>query len=328
MQIRNLAAHRLGATLLAGAAVFFTVSCQESHAVPADAPGVAMPGEGQQTFDTPEAAVQALQDAVNNPDKGGMHQLFGPSLSDLVSGDPVEDKNAYENFARKAKEKITLESKSDTEKIIRIGNDGWPFAIPIVQDADGKWYFDTVAGKDEILARRIGRNELATIATMHDYVQAQREYASKDRDGSGVLKFAQRLVSHPGQKDGLYWQSSDDSDQSPFGPLAADAEGQGYGPVSGSRKNPVAYHGYYFHILKTQGPAAPGGAYNYVINGNMIAGFALVAAPAEYGQSGVMTFIVSHQGKVYQKDFGKKTSEMFKTMTTYNPDSTWTLVTE
>jgi hypothetical protein len=282
----------------------------------------------QETFDSPDAASQALVDAVNNPEKGSMTKIFGPELKELISGDPVQDKNNYHLFAERAKEKTRLQKKDDNTCVLYIGQQEWPFAIPIAKRPDGKWFFDTDAGKSEILARRIGANELAAIGVCHAYVQAQQEYAAKDHDGSEILKYAQRLVSTPGKKDGLFWPSADGSDQSPFGPLAADASMEGYAPISGARKDPQPYHGYYFHVLKAQGKSARGGDYSYVINGNMIAGFALVAAPAEYGQSGIMTFIISHHGKIYQKDFGDHTLENFRTMTEYNPDSTWTLVKE
>jgi len=193
-----------------------------------------------------------------------------------------------------------------------------------VRAASGQWFFDTAAGKQEILARRIGRNELESIKVCRAYVEAQREYAGQDRDGSGVAKYAQRLNSHPGQKDGLYWEAMPGAEPSPFGPLAAQAAAEGYATSGVHRHEP--FHGYLYHILTRQGPAAAGGAYDYVINGNMIAGFALVAFPAAYGQGGVMTFIVSHQGKVYQKDLGPQTPDIAAAMTTYNPDETWTQV--
>jgi hypothetical protein len=281
------------------------------------------PGE---VFDSAETAVAALKDAVAKEDHDQLRRIFGPTLQQLTSGDPVADKRNFEQFSKRVTEKARIEMKGDGSAVLLIGKEEWPFPIPLAKDAQGKWYFDTQAGKSEILARRIGKNELDAIDVMRAYVQAQREYASKDRDGDQVLEYAQRLVSHPGQKDGLYWESSDPNDQSPFGPLTAEAGLEGYGPVSGSRRTPTPYHGYVYHVLKAQGAHAPGGAYNYVINGNMIAGFALVASPAEYGKSGVMTFIVNHQGKVYQRDFGAQTPSVFQTMTTYDPGEGWELV--
>src|SRR6185437_14881869 len=197
---------------------------------------------------------------------------------------------------------------------------------------DGKWYYDTSAGKATILARRIGRNELQTIAVCHAYVDAQRSYGSVDRDGDGVLQYAQRLNSHPGKHDGLYWPAAPTQPdqptaetESPFGPLAAQAATEGYtGPVKGAARSP--FHGYLFRILTSQGPHAPGGKYDYIINGRMIAGFALIAYPAKYASSGVTTFIVNQYGQIYQKDLGPNTDTLAPKITSYDPDSTWTAV--
>jgi hypothetical protein len=254
-----------------------------------------------------------------------VHQILGPAWKELVSGDKVEDAKAFKEFAQHAAEQARLEHKDATTSILYVGKDDWPFPIPIAQTPDGKWFFDTEAGKAEILARRIGANELDTIDVCRTYVQAQREYASKDRDGSGVLKYAQHVISSPGKMDGLYWPVNPGEEQSPYGPLIAQAASEGYQPGTGHHQ---PYHGYHFHILKEQGPAAPGGKYNFVINGNMIAGFALVAFPDEYGSSGIMTFIISHQGKLYQKDLGPNTDQIARQMTEYNPDDSWTLVAE
>jgi hypothetical protein len=193
-------------------------------------------------------------------------------------------------------------------------------------EKDGKWFFDTAAGEEELLNRRIGKNELATLEVVRAYVDAQREYASADRDGNGVLQFAQHFLSSPGKKDGLYWPPDLDGEISPLGPLVANAESKGY-RLKGrdSEGNYEPYNGYYFKILTRQGKNAPGGAYNYVINGNMIGGFALVAWPAEYGKSGIMTFIVNQQGFIYQKDLGEKTTKLASSMKRYDPDSSWQL---
>jgi hypothetical protein len=283
----------------------------------------AAPGE---TFDSAEAAEGALKDAVAKEDREHLRRIFGPTARELVSGDPVADKRNFEQFSKRVSEETRIEMKGDGSAVVLIGNEEWPFPIPLAKNEQGKWFFDTQAGKSEILARRIGKNELDAIDVMKAYVQAQREYASKDRDGDEVLEYAQRLVSRPGQKDGLYWESGEANDQSPFGPLTAEAGLEGYGPVRGGRRSPTPYHGYVYHVLRAQGSHAPGGAYSYVINGNMIAGFALIASPAEYGQSGVMTFIVNHQGKVYQRDFGARTRTVFETMTAYDPGEGWELV--
>jgi len=215
-----------------------------------------------------------------------------------------------------------LEKLSDKKSIVYVGPRDWPFPIPIVAGQDGKWFFDTAAGKTEILARRIGRDELETIKVCRAFVQAQREYASQDRDGSGVLKYAQHYRSTPGTHDGLYWEAAAGEEQSPAGPMVAEAALKGY-PTEKSTTGPRPYQGYLFHILTRQGAAAAGGRYDYVVNGNMIAGFALVAYPAKYGSSGVMTFMISHQGVLYERNLGPRTAELVQSMTEFNPDGTW-----
>ena len=283
------------------------------------------PGVGQQQFDTDDQAAAALVAAAKARDRAALDHIFGPSASEFVSGDKVEDENAFDRFVKKAGDHLELEKKDATTSFIDIGKDNWPFPIPVTRLANGRWFFDTEAGKQEILARRIGANELETINVCRAYLEAQREYASADRDGSGVLKYAQHFISKHG-RDGLYWEAGPDEEESPFGPVVAQATLEGYTPGKKDGSGPQPYHGYVYHILTRQGPAAPGGKYDYVINGNMIAGFALVAGPTEYGVSGVMTFIISHQGKLYQKDLGSKTSDIVRTMKEYNPDSSWTLV--
>jgi hypothetical protein len=289
------------------------------------------PAAHQETFATADDAVKALVLACESKDHADMKKIFGPAVKDFVTGDAVEDENDFNAFTDATAERAVLEETSPNAAILHIGKDDWSFPIPLVKTKDGKWYFDTIAGETEILARRIGSDELEAIALCRTYVDAQREYASQDRDGSGVLKYARRLASSPGQHDGLYWPTEDDAKgagPSPFGPLIAAAAAEGYPPISGAHSSPTAYHGYYFHILKAQGASASGGAYDYVINGNMIAGFALVAYPAEYGKSGIMTFIVSHQGTVYQKDLGPNTADLAAKMTQYDPDSSWSVVKE
>jgi hypothetical protein len=281
------------------------------------------PAASQKTFATPDDAVKALVQACDAKDHAQLRKLFGPAGKDFVSGDPVEDENDFNAFTDAASQHAALEERAADTAILHLGKDDWAFPIPIAKAKDGKWYFDTVAGETEILARRIGANELAAIALCRDFVEAQREYAAEDRDGSGVLKYAQRLRSSEGKHDGLYWPPSNGGGQSPFDQVMADADAEGYPAISGSRTHPTAYHGYYFHILKSQGPHAAGGAYDYVINGNMIAGFALVAYPSEYGKSGIMTFIVSHQGKVFESDIGPETAQVAAKMTRYDPGSGW-----
>ena len=288
---------------------------------------VALPGAGraddaQQTmFASPEEAAKALVDAAAKGDTDALVAIFGPDGQDLVtSGDAVADKNARDSFVASTKQAMRLEKVGDDKVILNIGRDDWPLPIPIVKGAAG-WYFDTAEGHEEIINRRIGRNELGAIDVARAYVAAQREYASLVRDGSGLAKFAQKIASSPDKKDGLYWPAVEGADLSPFGPLIAGAVAEGYSTKQTG--TPTPYHGYFFKILKAQGKSAPGGAYDYVINGNMIAGFALVAYPADYGSSGVMTFIVNQQGVVYQQDLGEQTAALAAAMTRYDPDATW-----
>jgi hypothetical protein len=284
----------------------------------------AMAADQKQTmFATPEEAAKAIIDAAAKDDTATLMAILGSEGDNVISsGDEVADKAALDRFAAAAKQATRLEKVGDDKVIINVGSDDWPMPIPIVKGTDG-WYFDTAAGEDEIINRRIGRNELGAIDVCRAYVQAQREYAGKDRDGSGVLKFAQKVTSSPNKKDGLYWPASSDGDVSPFGPLVADAMKEGYQKKG---DQPIPYHGYYFKVLRAQGSHAPGGDYDYVINGNMIGGFALVAWPAEWAVSGVMTFIVNQQGIVYQKDLGDQTDAIVAKMAKYDPDSTWAKV--
>jgi len=285
------------------------------------------PGAGQQQFDTDAQAAAALVAAAKARDHDALNHIFGPSADEFVSGDKVEDEKAFGRFTTNAGEHLELEKKDGKTSVIDIGKDNWPFPIPLTRLSNGKWFFDTEAGKQEILDRRIGANELETIKVCRAYLEAQREYASSDRDGGGVLKYAQHFMSHNG-KDGLYWAAAPGEEESPFGPLVAQATTEGYTPGQKNGPGPQPYHGYVFHILTRQGPAAPGGKYDYIINGNMIAGFGLVACPIEYGTSGVMTFIISHQGKLYQKDLGSRTANLGWSVKEFNPDSSWTLVTD
>ena len=269
------------------------------------------------TFPTPQAAAQALVDAVKSGDKQAILAVLGSDAQDIVSsGDPVQDKESAEKFTTSAQQMMHVDQTTDGIDIMSIGADDWPFPIPIVKRGEG-WFFDTLAGKQELLNRRIGANELDTIEVCRGYVDAQRDYASEVRDDSGVMKYAERLISSEGKHDGLYWPPKEGEAASPFGPLVAEAQEEGYG------KKGAPYHGYCYRVLTAQGKAAPGGAYSYIINGNMIAGFALVAYPAQYGSSGVMTFIVNQQGVVYQKDLGLKTDVIAKAMKMYNPDPSW-----
>jgi hypothetical protein len=283
---------------------------------------------GEEQFSSPQAAVDALKTAVESQDTNALHAIFGPTGHSLVSADMVEAVVEREAFIRRLKEKIAIVPDSDTRQSLKLGADAWPFPIPLVK-TNGQWFFDTGAGEEEILNRRIGANELGAIRVCRAYVQAQREYASVARNPDEVLAYAQHLRSTPGTHDGLYWSMRTGDEISPLGPLIAQAHFEGYRRGTKILTEPqTPYHGYYFKILTRQGKHAAGGKYNYVINGRMIAGFALVAWPAEWGNTGVMTFIVSQQGKIYQKNLGAKTSSIAQSMSSYDPDATWALTKE
>src|SRR5882724_6003848 len=254
--------------------------------------------EGEQPFDSPEGALTALTNAAIARDTNAVHAIFGPIGQALVSPDVVQATEGFNLFVERLKEKATLLRESDTKDVLVIGADGWPFPIPVVKGTDGKWFFDTAAGKSEILNRRIGADELGAIDVCLAYVDAQREYAGKDRNTNEVLEYAQELMSAPGTHDGLYWPVKTDTDEvSPLGPLIAEAREEGYHRRTGLlTEEQTPYHGYYFRILTRQGAHAPGGKYNYIINGHMIGGFALVAWPAEWGNTGIMTFVVNQRG--------------------------------
>ncbi len=279
----------------------------------------------QRTFASPEEAVKALVEALKSKDIKALEAIFGPGSKDLVSsGDPVSDSAGYDRFIQRYEEKSRLQEESAEKSILYLGNDDWPFAIPIVKKGD-LWHFDVKEGRDEILARRIGRNEWNTIQTCLAYVDAQREYALEDWTGDGFLEYAQKFFSDPGKKNGLYWEVKAGEKPSPLGPLIAEAAKQGYAKKKGKTS---PYHGYYFRILKAQGKNAPGGAYDYMAKGKMIGGFALVAYPAKYASSGIMTFIVNHDGVVYQKNLGPKTGKLAQAIKAFDPDGTWEKVKE
>jgi len=283
-------------------------------------------------FPTPEAAMQALVTAGQSKDQAALARLFGSSAEDLLSGDPVEDAKDLEELHVAVQESTELRKDGDSKYTVLVGKDKFPFALPIVRQ-DTQWLFDTKAGLDELFNRRVGEDELSAIETCRAYVLAQWEYFTEgDHDNDGVAEYAQRFISSPGERNGLYWETSEDENPSPFGKLVTDARTEGYsmGRRTGSRPagppRGLPYHGYRFRILKGQGPHAPGGQYGYVINGNMIAGYALVAYPDKWGASGVMTFIVNQQGRVYQKNLGRDTATIATAMTEYDPDPSWKLV--
>ena len=279
----------------------------------------------QKTFSSPEGAVQAVIQAAEKNDTSSLLQLFGPAGKDIVeSGDADEDKTSRAQFAQLARERMEIhKDPSNPDKItVSIGTEDWPFPVPLVRQ-NGAWRFDSAEARVEILARRIGANEMNAMEVCRGYVEAQMEYASQPRNGSKVLQYAQRIDSSPGKQEGLYWEPANGAPE-PIVPKAlAEAAAANYGKP-GFRH----YHGYYFRVVKAQGPDATGGAFNYIVNGSMIGGFALVAWPAEYAVSGVRTFIISHQGILYEKDLGPNTTTLARQMTRFNPDKTWRPVSQ
>jgi hypothetical protein len=287
-----------------------------------------MAAASQKLFSSPEDALKGLVEAVKAEDKAALDQIFGPSAKDLRSSDEVQAAAEFEEFTRHVAEKTSLVKENDSKVIIYLGNENWPFPIPLVKRND-QWFFDTEAGKEEILNRRIGEDELTAILVCRTYVKAQRDYVLKDWDGDGILAYAQKLRSDPGKKNGLFWRHAPGEAVSPLGELVAQARMEGYKKTkSVFKEQPAPFHGYYFKILTKQGEHAPGGKYNYIINGNMVGGFGLVAFPSNWGKSGVMAFIVNQQGKVFQKNLGPDTLKIVQEMQSYDPDETWTPVKE
>jgi hypothetical protein len=275
----------------------------------------------QKSFASPRQAVDTLLAAVRANDDAALLAILGPDSEDLIfSGDEVADRNGRARFLTAYEEKNSIEPEAEDRVMLQVGARDYPFPIPLVRQGP-TWRFDTQAGKEEILNRRIGRNELHTIEVMHAYVDAQREYACLKRGGEGA-EFAQKLTSSPGKKDGLYWQTEEGGEESPFGPLIARAAEEGYrGGLD--EVPPEPFHGYYFKILTAQGGHATGGPFDYVVGGKMVLGFALVAYPAKYGASGIMTFIVNQEGVIYEKDLGQETAAAAAAMTAFDPDGTW-----
>ena len=283
---------------------------------------MASAANAQQSFKTMEEAADALVSAARTGDRKRILTVLGRGGADIVSsGDAIADASARNRVIEAYDAKHLLVMEGTDKAVLIIGQEDWPFPIPLVRK-DSTWRFDTAAGREEILYRRIGRNELNAIETCLAYVDAQQEYAEQGVAGNGV--YAQRIASRPGKKDGLYWPAQSSADESPLGELAASAAAEGY--RAGQQRAP--YHGYYYKILTRQGPNASGGALDYVVRGRMIGGFALVAYPAEYMNSGVMTFLVNHQGNVYEKDLGPNTARIAAGMTAFNPDNTWRRVTD
>jgi len=281
----------------------------------------------QRFFASPDEALQALIAAVTAKDHTTLKAIFGPMAQELEPGDPVEQAAEFNHFAGELIERNELIKEGETKATLIIGDEKWPFPVPIVKK-DSVWLFDTEAGREEILTRRIGHNELLAIKVCRAYLDAQREYYTMaEQDGDQIPKYAQRLFSSPSKRDGLYWPTAKGDKESPLGPLVAAAREEGYMQKRApGEKGRRPFHGYYFRILKQQGSHAPGGKFNYIINNNMVAGHALVAFPARWGVSGIMTFIVNQRGRVYQKNLGPKTAEIARKMKEYNPDLTWKLV--
>jgi hypothetical protein len=279
----------------------------------------AQPPAAQPAFATPEEAIHAVGDAAGHNDTAALSKLFGPGGKDLV--EPADDAGARENranFAKMVHEKIQIErDPTNLNRVtFSVGADGWPFPIPLVRNQAGHWSFDAAQGKMEVLARRVGRNELNAMEVCRGYVEAQMAYANVDRDADAILEYAQRIVSSPGKQDGLYWEGQP-------GNLVPKSFADAAEAVAEAGKKPEPYHGYFYRILKAQGPAADGGAMSYVVKGEMIGGFALAAWPAEYGVTGVKTFIVNHRGIVYEKDLGPTTATLARQMTQFNPGMGW-----
>ena len=279
----------------------------------------------QQVFPSPNAAVSALVAADKADDTKSLSSILGPDSDQVLSsGDPVADKNAREDFARRYQEMHRLAYDDQGRVILYVGAGNWPVPIPLVKKDSG-WIFDTAAGKEELLFRRIGRNELFTIKVLEDLANAQSEYASEAHDGAEG-QFAQKILSDPGKHNGLYWEAAEGQPESPIGPLVASATAEGYKKDSGG--SPVPFHGYYYKVLEGQGKNAPGGAKKYLIDGKMINGFAFLAYPAEYRASGVMTFMINQNGVIVQKDLGPDTAKLASAIVEYNPDKTWQEVDE
>jgi hypothetical protein len=277
-------------------------------------------GARQKSFLSPEEAVQALLDAAKNNNTQSLLQVLGPEAQSFINtGDAVSDRASRARFVQAYEEAHALVQSGDTKAILQIGKDAWPFPIPLVKSSTS-WRFDSKAGKEEILNRRIGRNELDVIQVCLAYVDAQREYYMRNPQHVALLQYASKFVSTKGKRDGLYWETTADEPPSPLGALVAQARREGYKRTA---SKPIPYHGYYYKMLTGQGPKAPGGAYDYVVRGQMLGGFAMVAYPAQYGSSGIMTFIVNHDGVVYQKDLGPNTTAVAQSMTKFNPDETW-----
>jgi len=293
-------------------------------AMPAHAADTSKRTTAQKTFASPEQAADALAAAWHSGDMAALLEIFGPAGEKLVSsGDPVAEKDAHERLAASYDKGHRIETESDTKAVLILGGEEWPYPIPVVRQGSS-WRFDVKAGEEQILDRRIGRNEMHAIEVCLTYVEAQRDYAAKDPLGNGLREYAQKVASTDGKHDGLFWRPAGSGEESPLGPLVAVAEAKGYKVASAEGQAP--FQGYYYRILTAQGATAPGGAKNYIAGGHMTGGFALISFPAKYGDSGVMTFIVNQSGIVFEKNLGPDTASIASHMTEYNPDKSWKVV--
>lgn len=305
------------------AAVWFLVFRHPAEVEPSATPG---DQAGQQaSYPTPELAAKALYDTVKSGEVPAIYDVLGPDSAELIySGDAVDDRQMRERFLAAFDASLTIEREGDDRALLLVGEQEFPFPYPLVMNRQ-QWQFDSSAGADEIINRRIGENELHAIELCLAYGDAQQEYAEEDRDGDGIIEYAQKFRSGDGMRDGLYWPVAEDEPPSPLGEVVADALAEGYALGEGE---PAPLYGYHFRMLASQGEAASGGAYDYIVGGNKIGGYALMAFPAKWGASGVMTFICNHEGVVYQKNLGDQTSELALAITLYNPDTTWQPVTD
>lgn len=279
-------------------------------------------GSNPELYDSSDAAIAALKSAFEAGDMDAARRVLGSGISTFTSGDAVQDKYEVGRLGKAVKEQLRPVNINAKHIVLFMGALNWPFPIPLVENAAGKWYFDTAAGREEYLNRRIGRNELSTMATLHAVAKAQIEYASEDRDGDGVIEYAQKFLSTAGSKDGLYWAAAEGEPKSPVGELVATLRDEGY--VAGS----PSYRGYRYALLTSQGPAAVGGAKEYIVDGNLVRGFAIVAWPVSWGSSGIMTFLIGPDGRIFEKNLGPKTAELAPAIDKFNPDASWRLSDE
>lgn len=303
--------------------VFLLTPALSSQAAAQDYPDQKSSGPqtGQQTFPSAEDACQTLVAALANNDQVALLRILGPDAKEIISsGDDSQDLQARAQFVQKYRQMHRLVTEPDGSTTLYVGAENWPTPIPLDRKGDS-WYFDTPAGKKEILFRRVGKNELGAIQVCHELVDAEREYYSRPHDGDSTQQYAQKLFSDPGKQDGLYWQANASAPASPIGPLLASASHEAF--TASPDQQPQPFQGYFFRVLTEQGKKAPGGSRNYIVDGKMTGGFAFLAYPAEYRSSGVMTFIVDQDGTVYQKDLGPKTEDIVKKITRYDPDSSW-----